>query len=121
MINCYQLRVSINNLNKTMIEIISFKLFLMLQLQKLIKELLRRAQYIFVYFDTSAKVLILARVLSLSPERSEGDNHMRVKSSFVRVSNDIFRYKGRKSDFNNLLSVQNRIYAHCIKKYIIII
>ena len=61
--------------------------------------------YLIVYFDTSAKVLILAWVSGLSPERSEGDNHTSVESSFTRVSNDIFRYRRRKSDFLNLQNV----------------
>ena len=31
-----------------------------------------------------------------------GDNHTSVESSFARVSNDIFLYRGRKSDFKKL-------------------
>ena len=50
-----------------------------------------------VVFDTSTKVLILARVLGLSPERIESNNDTSVESSFSRVSNNIFRYGGVKA------------------------
>ena len=53
---------------------------------------------IIVYSETSEKVLILARVRGLSSERSEGDTNTSVESSFARVSNDIFLYRGHKSD-----------------------
>ena len=45
-----------------------------------------------VYFDTSAKVLILARVRGLLPEGSEGDNHTSVESFFARVLNNTFTF-----------------------------
>ena len=40
--------------------------------------------YKILYFDTSAEVLILARVWGTT-----------VEPSFARVSNDIFRYRGK--------------------------
>ena len=50
-----------------------------------------RTCFELVVFDTSTKVLILARVQGFLPERSEGDNyHTSVTLSFARVSNNIF-------------------------------
>ena len=52
-------------------------------------------------FDLSAKVLILPRMWSLSPERIDGDNDTSVESSFTHVSKNIFLFSGCKVRFTH--------------------
>ena len=53
-----------------------------------------------VYFDTSAKV------------------YEECRSSFARVSNDIFRYRGRKSDLQKIVECVKSHFTHTVSKKI---